>query len=187
MNNLQTVSDNMAAFAAGSIAQGGWVGSASDDVNGPVLQSAQIFPQSSFFGSPYVGDQVAMGEYLTLYAVGSIAVASLYNPSQNYTGTAPTTGQQLTVGHALSFLGILALLLIFQLIFIIIVAIWANKVKVGPDESLGMSVLLRPIADRLDDLGDGRETKAMKKAKKQIKVKYERDMISGLWLFKMKN
>lgn len=128
-----------------------------------------------------------MGWYIGLFALGSIAVAGNYNPRQFYNGQSPAEGQHLTIGHHLNFYLILALILVFQAIFIIVVAVWANKVKVGEESHLGMAVLMRPIADRLDDIGHGKETKAFKKAKKHVKVKYEKDPITALWSFKMKN
>jgi hypothetical protein len=152
-----------------------------------VVQSAQIFPQSSFFGSPAAGNKDQMAWAIGLFTLGSIAVAGNYNPRQFYIGQTPAEGQHLTIGHHLNFYGILALILILQAIFIIIVAVWANKVKVGDESHLGMAVLMRQIADRLDDIGYGKETKAFKKAKKHVKVKYEKDPITALWSFKMKN
>ena len=183
--NLSFVSDMMAYYATASIAEGGFVGDV--DEAGTVLQSAQIFPQSSIFGAPAGGDKDAMGQTIGLFTLGAVAVAGVYNPPKFYNGQTPIEGQQLTIGHHFTFYGILALILFFQAIFIIIVAIWANKVKVGEDSHLGMAVLMRPIADMLDDIGHGKETKAFKKAKKQVKVKYERDPITALWSFKMKN
>jgi hypothetical protein len=184
-NNLSFVSDTMAYYATTSIAGGGFVGSVNEADT--VLQSAQLFPQSSPFGFPAAGDENSMGQAIGSFTLGAIAVAGIYNPDQFYIGQTPAEGQQLTIGHHLTFYGILALILIFQAIFIIIVAIWANKVKVGDDSHLAMAVLMRPIADRLDDIGHGNKTKAFKKAKKQVKVKYERDPITALWSFKMKN
>ena len=176
--NLSFVNDNMAYFATAAIAEGGYV-----DVT---LQKAQIFPQNSIFGAPAGGDKDIMGSNLGYYALGAIMVAAIYNPSQYYEGTTPSQGQQLSIGHSLTFVGLLILLLLCQLVFIIIVAVWANKVKVGEDSPLGMSVMMRPIADKLDDISQGKETKALKRAKRQTMVKYEKDPISGMWSFKMK-
>jgi hypothetical protein len=47
-----------------------------------------------------------------------------------------------------------------------------------------MAVLMRPIADKLDDIGRGRETKAFKKAKKNTMMRYERDPVKGVWSFR---
>jgi hypothetical protein len=184
-SNLSYVSDTMAYYATGSIQGGGYV--AGIDDAGTVLQSAQLFPQSSFFGSPAAGETDTMGMSISLFTLGAIAVAGIQNPNRFYIGQTPTEGQELTIGHHLTFYGILALMLILQAIFIIIVAVWANKVKVVDDSQLKMAVLLRPIADRLDDISHGKETRALKKAKKQIKVKYERDLITAAWSFKMKS
>ena len=184
-DGLSFVSDNMARYATASIASGGYVGEV--DNNPSVLQSAQIIPQSSYFGSPLGGDKDLMARNIAFYTLGAIAVAGIYNPSQFHNGQTPSEGQQLTIGHHINFYGILALILIFQALFIVIVAVWANKVKVTKDSHLGMAVMMRPIANRLDDISNGRETKAFKKAKKNIKVKYEKDPITALWSFKMKN
>jgi hypothetical protein len=176
--NLSWVSDEMAQYATAAIAQGGYV-----DVT---LQTAQIFPQTSIFGTPSAGDKDTMGLYLGWYALGAIMGAAIYNPNQYYEGSTPMQGQQLSIAHRFTFIGLLLILLLCQLIFIIIVAIWANKVKVGEESPIGMSVMMRPIADKLDDIGHGKETKALKKAKKQTMVKYEKDPINGAWSFKMK-
>lgn len=183
--NVSFVSDAMADYATGSIAEGGFFGPV--DKDGTVLQSAQVIPQSSLFGSTAGGDTDDMGLQIAYFAVGSIAMAAYFNPSKFFEGQTPSSGQQLTVGHAVWFIGILFLILFFQALFIIIVAVWANSVKVGPDTPLGMSVLMRPIADKLDDIGHGRETKAFKKAKKNTLVKYEKDPRSGSWSFKMRD
>ena len=45
---------------------------------------------------------------------------------------------------------------------------------------------MRPIADKLDDIGHGRETKAFRKAKRKTFARYERDDGTGVWRFKMK-
>ena len=168
----------MATYATAAIAQGGYVDQ--------TLQTAQIFPQSSIFGQPQAGNKDDMGTLVAWYAISAIIGAAIYNPNQYYEGTAPSQGQQLTIGHAVTFIGLLLLLLLCQLIFVIIVAVWANRVKVGEDSPIGMSVMMRPIADKLDDIGHGKETKALKKAKKHTMVKYEKDPINGVWSFKMK-
>jgi len=72
----------------------------------------------------------------------------------------------------------------FQFIFIVIVAIFANRVKVGPDNHLGMSLLLRPIADALEGVSSGKENSAFRDAKKRTNVKYEK-AVHGRWIFKM--
>ncbi|KIN03201.1 hypothetical protein OIDMADRAFT_119695 [Oidiodendron maius Zn] len=182
--NLSFISDTTAYYATVAMAGGGY---SVDIDDAGTIQSAQIFPQSSFFGTPLAGNKDLMGWFIGLYSLGSIAVAGNYNPRQFYNGQTPAEGQHLTIGHHLFFYLILALILGFQAIFIIVVAVWANKVKVGEESHLGMAVLMRPIADRLDDIGHGRETKAFKKAKKHVKVKYEKDPITALWSFKMKN
>ena len=184
-NNVSFVSDDMAFYATGSIKGGGY-SQYLDDAS-TVIQDAQIFPQSSFFATPAVGDPDVMGRSIGLFSLGAIAIAGYQNPSRFYTSETPAEGQQLTIGHHVAFYTLLAVILVLQAIFIIIVAVWSNKVKVGEDSPLGMAVLMRPIADRLDDIGHGKETRALKKAKKQIKVKYERDLITAAWSFKMKN
>jgi hypothetical protein len=176
--NLSFVSDQMAYYATAAIAQGGYVDQ--------TLQTAQIFPQNSIFGVPAQGDKDAMGINLGWYALGAVMGAAIYNPNQYYQGTTPSQGQHLSIGHSIIFLSLLILLLLCQLILIIIVAVWANKVKVGEESPLGMSVLMRPIADKLDDIGQGKETKALKRAKKHTMIKYEKDPINGVWSFKMK-
>ena len=170
--NLSYISDDMAFIATSNIAQ---IGYTDDDG-----QQQEIYPTKSIWGTPAAGSQEAVGFRVASWALGTIAGASLFNPPMTYEGNAPTTGFELTLGHAMPFYLILALICFFHFIFIVVVAIVANRVKVGPEGHLGMSLLLRPIADQLEGVSGGRENKAYETALKHTQAKYEKSR-SGRW------
>ena len=65
-----------------------------------------------------------------------------------------------------------------------VVAVWSNSVQVGDDAYIGMSLLLRPIADALLGVGGGVDNRAFREAKKRVLVRYERG-VDGRWGFAM--
>jgi len=181
--NVSYISDTMAKFATASIAQVGY--------NESREEQSQIYPPDIFWGSPNFGVDSEMGLSIGLFALGSIAGASYYNPTQSISGCYnsngccnPTAGFVLQIGHRRLFLLSIWIIPAFQFIFIVIVAIFANRVKVGPDNHLGMSLLLRPIADALEGVSSGKENSAFRDAKKRTNVKYEK-AVHGRWIFKM--
>jgi hypothetical protein len=171
--NISYISDDMAFTATSSIAQIGYT-----DITG---QEYQIYPLNSVWGIPAGGDYTQVGDRVAIYALGSIAGASIFNPVKYYEGPAPTQAFALSLGHKYFFYVILGLICGFHLIFVVIVAIVANKVKVGPDAYLTMSLLLRPIAEGLEGVSGGKENKAYKDAVKNTTVRYEKSR-SGRWI-----
>lgn len=172
-----TISDQMAYIAGSSIAQMGY-----SDTSG---QEAQVYPGNSLWGIAVNGNEQVMGQTIATFALGSIAGASFYNPRRYYTGRAPSQGYRLEVGHPRFFYLIIGLICVCQLIFCVIVAVLSNRVRVGPDSHLRMALLLRPIADALDGVSNGKENAAFMNAKKTTKVKYEKAM-NGKWVLNMK-
>jgi len=174
--SLSFISDAMAYKATSAIAQPGYI-----DAWG---QEYQIYPNKSTWGTPSQGDQNVIGFKIAAFALGSIAGASLFNPYTYYEGMAPSQAFSLTLNHPFYFYLIIGLICACQLFFCLIVAVLANRVMVGPDEHLAMSLLLRPIADSLEAVSGGRQNKAYKDAKKSTTVRYEKAM-NGRWILNM--
>jgi hypothetical protein len=99
-------------------------------------------------------------------------------------GNAPQQAFQLSLNHSFYFYLIIGMILGCQLLFCIAVAVLANKVKVGPEGHLSMSLLMRPIADALEGVSGGRENKAYENAKKTYHVRYEKSR-NGRWVLAM--
>jgi hypothetical protein len=173
--NISWVSDRIASIAGSAIASVGYTDEG---------QEAQVYPQGSIWGYPFNGRQDVLGKYMTIYALGSLASATLFNPVTSYAGRAPSQGTSLKVGHKVSLLMILGLISGCHLLFIIMVAIVANKAKIGPNSHLEMSLLLRPMADQLEGLrSNGKANDAYYKALQETKAKYERS-VNERWILK---
>ena len=116
---------------------------------------------------------------IAIFAMGTIAGATMYNPYTSYVGSAPKQGVYLHVGHPYFFYLIIGLICGCHLIFIVVVAVLTNRVMVGPDGHLSMSLLLRPIADALNGVSGGKENKAFRDAKRNTTVLYEKPVRGG--------
>lgn len=174
--NISYISDSMASIASTSIANIGY-----SDHPG---QEAQIYPHGSAWGAPNEGSADAMGLTVACYALGSIAGAAFFNPSTSYEGMVPSSGQHLVIGHGILFYSVIGVICGCHLLFVVITAILSNRVKVGPDTHLNMSLLLRPIADALHGIGAGRKNTALRDAKRSTNVRYEKTP-NGRWVFSM--
>ena len=175
--NVSYISDAMAFTATSAIGQMGYT----DEMG----QQAQIYPKNSIWGTPHNGEKDTMGGFMTMYALGAVAGASLFNPRIFYDGQAPTQAYELNLNHPKFFYLIIGLICGCQLLFVVIVAVLSNRVKVGPDTYLSMALLLRPIADALDGISGAKNKKAYARAKKSTTVKYEKDGRNGRWILKM--
>jgi hypothetical protein len=174
--NVSWISDDMAFNAGSSIAQIGYI-----DETG---QQVQIYPQGSQWGIPLDGNTTDMGMTMATFALGSIAGAALNNPSKSIIGAVPIQGSVLQVGHPFFFYTIIGLIVGCHLLFCTIVAMLANRVMVGPDGHLSMSLLLRPIADALEGVSGGRKNHAYKDATKNTTARYEKAR-NGRWVLSM--
>lgn len=174
--NLSWVSDDMAFKAGSAIAQIGYT-----DEYG---QEVQIYPQGSQWGIPLHGNSSAMGMTMATFALGSIGGAAMYNPMKTARGIVPSQGFHLVIGHQYFFYTIIGLIMGFHLLFCAIVAVLANRVMVGPDGHLSMSLLLRPVADALEGVSGGRKNVAYKDATRNTFVRYEKAR-NGRWVLSM--
>lgn len=175
--NVSFVSDYMARIATASIAHIGYT-----DYLGV---ASQIYPQDSMWGTPQNGSADDIGMTVATFAMGAIAGATLYNPFTTYPGLAPSQGVILHVGHPYFFYLIIGLICGCHLIFIVVVAVLTNRVMVGPDGHLSMSLLLRPIADALNGVSGGKENRAFRDAKRNTTVVYERGRNGQRWVLNM--
>jgi len=176
-DNRSQISDRMAYIAGSSIAQMGY----SDDSG----QEAQYYPKNSLWGIPLAGDKQVMGQTVATFALGSIAGASLFNPVMTYDGAAPKEGFRLELRHPKFFYLIIGLLCGCQLMFCVVAAVLANRVMVGPDSHLAMALLLRPIADALEGVSNGKVNSAFRDAKRNTMVRYEKAR-NGRWILNMR-
>jgi hypothetical protein len=151
------------------------------DIN---YHEAQTFPPKSPWGTAKHGNTSAMGYILGTYALGSVAAAELNNPPTSYYGNVPISGQDFKLNHSLYFYLIISLLLFFQFFFCIIVAFISNRVTVGPDQHVPLSVLLRPVAEHLQHVSGGKKTPEFHHAKKHTKVIYEKAQ-GGKWVLNL--
>ena len=169
---LSTISDDMAHIATSSIAQAGFTDSTG--------QPSQVYPHDSDWGLPSGGDASSMGSSIATFAMGTIVGAANYNPLTSYPGMAPSQGVYLHVNHHYFFYLIIVLIAGCHMIFLVVVAILANRVMVGPDGHVSMSLLLRPIADALEGVSGGKENRAFRDAKRQTQVIYQKTR-NGRW------
>ncbi|KAL5328105.1 hypothetical protein ACEPPN_005813 [Leptodophora sp. 'Broadleaf-Isolate-01'] len=176
-NNVSFISDYMAQIATASIAQVGYT-----DYLGV---ASQIYPRDSPWGTTANGSTDVIGMAMSVFAMGTIAGATMYNPYTNYIGDAPKQGVYLHVGHPYFFYLIISLICGCHLLFIVIVAVLTNRVMVGPDGHLSMSLLLRPIADALNGVSGGKENKAFRDAKRNTTVLYEKGRNGKRWQLNM--
>ncbi len=176
--NVSFISDYMAQIATASIAQIGYT-----DYLGV---ASQIYPQDSPWGMVANGSADAIGNAMATFAIGTIAGATQYNPYTSYTGIAPSQGVYLFLGHPYFFYLIISLICGVHALFIVVVAVLTNRVMVGPDGHLSMSLLLRPIADALNGVSGGKENKAFRDAKRNTTVVYEKPRSGGgRWVMNM--
>ncbi|POS84522.1 hypothetical protein EPUL_005035 [Erysiphe pulchra] len=136
------VSDYIAQIATATIAQIGYT-----DSRG---YASQVYPRESLWSQVAKGDADSIGMVISLCALSSIAGAAQFNPFTSYTSPrAPSPGFLLTLNHQTTFFTILILINASHLLFVILVVISSRRVKTGPYEFTGMSLLLRPITDML--------------------------------------
>lgn len=174
--NVSYISDEMAQIATSAIAQTGFV-----DADG---ETGQAYPRESVWGLPLAGSADGMGLNMAIFSMGAIAGAAENNPFTSYQGKAPSPGVILQVGHQRLFYTILGAITASHLVFLWLVAYWANRVMVGPEGALSLALLLRPIADALDGVSNGRKNQAFNDAMKNTMVRYEKGR-NGKWKLNM--
>ncbi|KAI9641166.1 hypothetical protein NHQ30_010596 [Ciborinia camelliae] len=165
-HNISFISDDMAAIAAAAIATQGYL------TYDNSRQEASFYPQKSLWGTPMHGNAVSIGIQIASFGLSSISGAAEFNPVSSYFGSEPHTGFALQVNHTYFFLLIVFLIPLVQFLMCFGIAVWANRVVVQENAYLGMSMLLRPIAD------------AVREGKDDVYVSYEKGE-GGRWGFAM--
>lgn len=165
--NISYISDDMAYIAEAAIAKIGYM-------DGSTYQQTSLYHQKTIWGLPMDGDASAMGRQIAAYGIFSISGAATFNPATWYLGSEPHTGFSLSINHTFSFLLIVFLIPLVQFAMCFIVAVWANRVVVQENAYLGMSLLLRPIADALYGVSQGKDNKAFRDEKRRVMVRYEK-------------
>jgi hypothetical protein len=143
-----------------------------------------MYPMSSYWGAEAKGDADIIGQKMAQFALGSIAGAATNNPTFTYTGRVPTPCFRLKLNHSNFYFLIIGLELGIQFLLCVVVAVMANRVMVQNGRQVEMSMLLRPVADRLQSVSGGKNNRALRRAKEEVCVKYER-CVDGRWDLKM--
>ncbi|KAF7929403.1 uncharacterized protein EAE98_005321 [Botrytis deweyae] len=175
--NISYISDAMSWVSAAAIANTGYT----YDTN---YQQTSSYPQKTIWGTPMHGNSSLIGSQITAFGLTSLSLAAAFNPSSSYQGLEPHTGFALGINHTYFFLLIVFLIPLVQFVMCFVVAVWSNSVQVGDDAYIGMSLLLRPIADALFGVSGGVDNRAFREAKKRVLVRYERG-VDGRWGFAM--
>ncbi|RAL63296.1 hypothetical protein DID88_004372 [Monilinia fructigena] len=164
--NVSFVSDKMAYIAARAIANTGYyIGYSPYN-----YQQTSSYPQKTVWGIPVNGNTSGIGTQIVAFGLSSISGAAAFNPLTFYSGTEAHTGLTLSVNHTYLFSLIVFLIPAVQFFMCFGIAVWANRVVVQDDTYIGMSLLLRPIADALYEVSEGRDNKALRDEKRRIMV-----------------
>ncbi|TGO85221.1 hypothetical protein BPOR_0419g00120 [Botrytis porri] len=123
--------------------------SASAIANNGYLNETLSYSQKTVWGRRMEGNASGIGIQICAFGLTSLTVATAFGPSKSYFGDEPHTGFALGVNHAYTFLLIVLLIPLVQFVVCIVVAVWSNSVQVGDNAYIGMSLLLKPIADAL--------------------------------------
>ncbi|KAF7959070.1 hypothetical protein EAE96_002587 [Botrytis aclada] len=169
--NISYISNNTSRIAASAIANTGY-------------KETITYPRNTTWGRAMNGNESEMGIQIAAFGLTSLSIAATVAPKATYPGREPHAGFALDPKHAGTFLLIISLIPLVQFIMCFVVAVWSNSVQVGDNAYIGMSLLLKPIADELFAVSGGVDNRALKEAKKRIMVRYERG-VDGKWGFAM--
>lgn len=146
VSSTEYVPDSMALIAAQSIALAPY----SSQLGTP---SSQYYPAQATYGSPQNGDNSAMAQLISRFAIGSIIGAAYNNPSSHKYGNQPQQGVVLDIDKHEYLLLILILTSGTQGVLFILCAFIANQVIVRDDTHLATARLLRPLMERVGRSG----------------------------------
>lgn len=167
---ISEISDRMARIATASIAQVGY--------RHPNGLSAQIYSRETMWGKAALGKHEDVGMMIGIYAIASIAGAVQFNPFTSHYGLSPAEGFQLKLNHQKTFYLIIFLTNFFHLALVVTASIVSTRIKIGPSGYLGMSLLLKPVSDRLLRIHDKLNENAYKEMSLNTYVRYEKDLSS---------
>ncbi|RKF76305.1 hypothetical protein GcM3_079018 [Golovinomyces cichoracearum] len=175
---ISTINDVMAKIAIASIAQIGYTDSFGT--------ASQIYPRESMWGQASRGKSEDVGMMIGIYALASIAGIAQFNPFTSYPGKAPGPGFKLQLSHSKFFYGIILLINVSQLLFIILTFFLAKRVKLGPLGFIGISLLLKPVTNRLPLNCDQEDDETTKRILENTYALYEKDSFENRWSFKLR-
>ncbi|TQS34732.1 hypothetical protein Golomagni_04874 [Golovinomyces magnicellulatus] len=176
---ISTINDVMAETAIASIAQIGYT-----DSFGTALQ---IYPRESMWGQASRGKSEDVGMMIGIFALASIAGIAQFNPFTSYPGKAPGPGFKLKLGHSRFFFGVILLINVSQLLLIILALILAKRVKFGPLGFIGISLLLKPVSNRLPLICEQEDDETARRILENTYALYEKDTSENGWSFKLHN
>jgi len=141
---------NLREMASAGIALQGY----SQSSNVPGSKQFQVYPSESIYGSPQNGVADNMGFTISMFAIGVVSVAAIYNYNAfNVTGLEPHIGNQLTVDYWSRIWMIMGLIVGVQGGAFVLTAFLANRVVVKDESVFATARLLRPVLDGLGDEG----------------------------------
>ncbi|KAH6674194.1 hypothetical protein B0J14DRAFT_480438, partial [Halenospora varia] len=113
----------------------------------------QVYPRESAFGTAANGNIMKMGSLIGRFAIGVIAISSLYPIATLHvvTHNHPCVGNILVVESWWIIWFTMGLLAVVPGLVIFFFSIWANRVIVRDESPLATAVLLKPILDHLDN------------------------------------
>ncbi|KAH8685888.1 hypothetical protein BGZ60DRAFT_543059 [Tricladium varicosporioides] len=113
----------------------------------------QVYPHESAFGTPANGSTTSIGKLIGRFAIGVIAVSSIYPTATLHvvTDNHPCVGNILVVESWWIIWFTMGLLAVVPGLVIFSFSIWANRVIVRDESPLAMAMLLKPILDHLNN------------------------------------
>ncbi|KAH7004335.1 hypothetical protein EDB82DRAFT_486554 [Fusarium venenatum] len=137
------VSEHVRLLASYAIALQGFA--ANSTFNDTDLQY-QVYPAQSPFGTPLEGMAQAMELTVSRFAAGVIAMVAKVNEHIIIDGLPPVKGSSLNVDHWDYIWIVLAVIVCFQFVFSVVVAVMATRVVIPPGGATSMAKVLRAMA-----------------------------------------
>jgi hypothetical protein len=126
----------------------------------PGSKQFQVYPSESIYGSPQSGYTDGIGSIISMFAIGVVSVAAIYNNNTSaLPGLQPQIGNQLTIDHWDWIWKIMGLIVGVQGAAFVLTAFLASRVVVKDESVFATARLLRPVLDRLGDEGTTMEGK----------------------------
>jgi len=139
------------------------------------------YPEDSNYGILIDGDPDAMGKQVAYFAIGSLAVAYLSNPTVIVTGLTPEPAYLLNIHSNTKLILIFVLISGVQLLIFVITTFISSNVIVLDDSPVAIARLLYPIMARLGSggtiLGGKEISDALKREDEEVRKSEEMRVI----------
>lgn len=109
----------------------------------------QRYPEDSFYGRLFLNDPNGIGNLMSYFAIGAVAVAYQNNPTIIVSGLQPEAGFSLNIHSNSKLIIIFVLISGMQLLLYLISTFIASNVIVIDDSPIAISRLFQPIMARL--------------------------------------